>query len=154
MKKHLLLYAVLMIPAMIVAYTYANGTALSQILQWGFALVMIAGWAVNSGVAAYRYPSATLAFLLLYAGVNIFAVSLLYRQPYNSAEFLSMRHWIGAISFRPLDILVNALSDFMIPLELCVLCVLAALCLIGFLVGVLYRRLRPNPYHPRIMRSR
>ena len=151
MRKYMLRYLLLWLPAAAVALFYNHATTLSQALQWIFAGVMVLGWAANTGMCAYHYPRTTLSLILFYTGMSIFSITMQVSVRYGSQLYDAVHRWGGLLSFRPLDILVVALLDFRIPQEAYVVGFLVLLCLTGYLVGLLYRRIRPNPYRPRVM---
>lgn len=154
MKKYLLRYFIFWLPAVLVAYFYNNAGMLSQTLQWVCAILMIVGWSVNTGFAAYYYPMTTLSILLFYSGVSVIVITAQYMTQYGSIAHTLLHQWGGIISYKPLDILVMAILDFNIPHEIYVVGALIALCAVGLAAGLIQRRIHPNPYHPKIMRSR
>jgi len=154
MKKHTLACVLIWLPAVLTHYLYNNDTALSQVLQWVFAALLIVGWAINTGLLAYRWPWGALARILFYTGVNLLAITMLYAQPYGTVPQALLSRWGGILSYNVLSILIDALIDFNIPHEIFVLGVLVAAQLIALVVGLGYRRVRPCPYRPVIRRSR
>ena len=151
MKKYLLRYLIFWLPAVLAAYFYNNASAASQVLQWFCAFFMVLGWAVNTSMAAYRYPRKTMALLLGYAGIHILIITMLYSAQYGTAAEMFLLRYGGMFSYRPLDIVVMALLDFNIMHEMYVTLFLVFLCFAGFAAGVFYRRLVPDPYRPRIL---
>ncbi len=152
MKKYYCLYLVFWLPALLVSFLFNNTSAFSHILQWAFAGIMVVGWSVTTGFATYHYPKRVLALILLYGGINAVLITTLYAAHYNSGIYTFINTWGGVLSFQPLDILVKALLDFSIPHEFYVTGLVVVCCLIGYIVGLVYRRIRPNPYRPRLLR--
>jgi hypothetical protein len=142
------------LPAVLVAYFFNNSIVLSHILQWFTAFFMLFGWAVNTGIAAYHEPRTTLAVLMTYAGAHLLLILFLYNQDNGSGLGAVLRQFGGILSFIPLDIFVKALRQYSpaIPHELYVTGFLAACCLVGYLAGIMRRRIHPNPYRPVIKR--
>jgi hypothetical protein len=128
------------------ALLFNNSSMLSQTLQWFFAAFMIFGWGLNSAMAAYKLPRQTLAAALTYLGVNILIAVGIYS--YGIGGLL--RSLGGILSFTPLDILIVALLDFTIPHELYIVVTLFCVCVLGWVAGVFYRRIHPDPYRPRM----
>ena len=151
MKKYILRYLLFWLPAAAISYFYNNTSGLSQVLQWVFASVMAVAWAVNTGMAAYLYPRTTLSLVFAYSGVSAFLILALYSAPYKS--YYILQPLAGMFGYVPLDIYVMALLDFNIPHEWYVTIFLVTLCLIGYLIGLICRRLRPNPYRPVIVKK-
>jgi hypothetical protein len=149
-KKYLVRYVIFWLPAALVAYLFNNSMAASHILLWFTAFFFLLGWGVNTGMAAYRYPRAVLAALLTYTGVHLIVIELLYRQDGRTLLGVLLRRVGGAFSFIPLDMFVKALRQYSpsIPHELYATVLLIAVCLIGYLAGLLRRRSHPDPYHP------
>lgn len=157
MGKYLVRYLIFWLPAVCVAYFFNNPSLPSQALQWFFAFFMLLGWSVNTGMAAYHYPRSAMAALLTYAGFNILVIAVLYMQDYRSALYQVLRGYGGVFSFKPLDILLQSLKPFTgvaLPWEYLVLFILLAGCLLGYIIGLVQRRVSPNPYSPRILRRR
>lgn len=150
MRKYYLRYLFFWAPAFFVACFFNNPSMLSQILQWFFAFFMLFGWAVNSAMAAYHFPRTVFSSLLVYLGVNLLITTGLYHISSGSAMSRLLMRIGGLLSFTPLDIVVTALLDFTIPHEVYVVAAVTCVCLAGWLAGVAYRRIHPNPYRPRI----
>lgn len=153
MKKYLIRYLIFWLPALLVSYLFAGGGLMADIPQWFFAFFMLFGWSVNTGMAAYHFPRGALSALLAYGGFNTLVIVTLYTTDYRQGLHIFMRKVGGIFSFQPLDILVRNLKPITsaaLPWEFIVLCVLLVCCLLGYLVGVVQRRVRPNPYSPRI----
>ena len=148
MKKYWLRYLLFWAPAFLVACLYNNPSALSQSLQWTFAVLLVTGWAVNTAMLAYHAPRTALSALLIYFGTHLLAITQLYR--YSGAHDSLVRLLCGAFSFTPLDVIVRALLDFTIPHELYIAFFLTAVCALGYLAGLFYCWHNPNPYRPRI----
>lgn len=153
MRKYMLRYLIFWLPAAIVAYLFNRADMISQIAQWATALFMLFGWSANTGMAAYHYPRNTLALILAYLGGSILLIMSMYAVPYSSTPHFWLNTLGGLLSFRPLGIFVKALLDFNIRQELVVTCALSACCMAGYLVGLIVRRIRPNPYRPRFGRG-
>jgi len=151
MKKYMLAYFILWLPAVLVAYLYNNAEMLSQILQWSFAVLMVLGWSVNTGLMAYRYPRTALSLVFFYVGLTVLAITLKYSSESGTPLHQFMRVWGGILSYKPLEIFIMALRDFNIPHEMYLMGAVVLLCLVGYLVGLAYRRVRPDPYSPRIV---
>lgn len=148
MRKYLLRYLIFWAPAVLVACLFNNASPLSQILQWFFAFFMLLGWCANTAMAAYHYPRRTLSVLLMYLGINLLAIVALYNINTGSSASMLLLRLGGLLSFTPLDILVMALLDFSIPHEIYVTVGVVILCFLGWLAGLFYRRIHPNPYRP------
>jgi hypothetical protein len=150
MRKYLLRYLIFWAPAFLAACFFNNASMPSQILQWFFAFFMIFGGAVNTAMAANRYPKEAISDLLIWLGVNLFAITMLYEYNNNPATRTLFLRLGGATSFTPLDIVVTALLDFDIPHEMFITVFLFCTCFVGFLAGLIYRRSHPSPYSPKL----
>lgn len=150
MKKYLFRYLIFWFPAALVASFFNNSGTASQILQWLFAFFFLFGWAVNTGMSAYYFPRRTLSLLFAYTGANILIILWLYSAHFGSTSYFLLQRVGGLFSFVPMEIFIMALINLDIRHELYVTGFMAAACLAGFAVGVVYRRLRPNPYRPRM----
>lgn len=153
MKKYLLRYAIFWLPAMLMSYFFNNSTGISLGLQWFFAFFLILGWSVNTGMYAYHFPRSAMSSLLLYFGVNVLLIALMYVTGYGTVLNAVMIKVGGIFSFQPLDIVVRALLGFNIPHELYVLFGLVFCGLIGYVCGVVMRRVRPDPYRPQMLKK-
>lgn len=154
MRKYMLIYLLLALPAILVALFYQNRTGLSAALQWVFAVLMLAGWGVTTGFAAYRHGRRALGLLLLYLAVAIFDISMVYALVY-SAPTEPNPFWrfffydfLGLLTFRPFEVIIRLLLEYNIPHEFVVLGILAACCLIGFIVGIVLRLTRRPKQKP------
>lgn len=152
MKKYFLRYLIFWAPAVIIALFFNSALMVSQVLQWFFAFFMLFGWAVNTGMAAYRYPRKTLSSLLIYLGVNLLIIVWLYSTSLDSRTSRMLVKIGGIFSYTPQDILLKALLEFNIPHEIYITFLIVLLCFIGYLCGLIARRVRPSPYQPRIMK--
>lgn len=150
MRKYYFGYLVFLLPALMVAMIYSNNTQLSIALQWFFGFFMLFGFGVNTSSAAYRYPRSAMSFILLYTGINLLAATWLYSSSYGTLQYEMLRRYGGALSYVPLEIMVDALLDFNIPHEVYVILTVTACCLIGFVFGVVRRRVNPDPCRPTI----
>ncbi|HHY51828.1 MAG TPA: hypothetical protein GX499_01105 [Clostridiales bacterium] len=153
MGKYLFRYLIFWLPAAVAAYFFSGGSSTATLaFQWFGAFFMVLGWSVNTGMMAYHHPRQGLALLLAWLGVNILIITALYRTSYQSSLHWFLLNVGGVLSFKPLDIFIVALLDFPFQHELIVTCTLAACCFFGWICGTLYRRIRPNPYRPKIYR--
>lgn len=154
MRQYAVRYVVFWLPALLVSYFFSNQSMTSQVLQWFFAFFLLLGWSVNTGMAAYNFPRATLSLWLAYTGLHILAITSLYAAPYGSGRYTVLKAVSGFLSYRPLRIFTRVLEGLVpqFPPELCILGGLSACCLIGYLIGLVQRRVNPNPYRPRILR--
>lgn len=168
MKKYYLRYLFFWVPAVLIACFFNNASMISQVLQWFFASFMVLGWTINTAMAAYTFPRRTLSTLLVYAGVMLLIIVGLYNYAFDPASSrilqqlnssfpglntgLLFRRLGGLLSFTPLDIFVQALLDFAIPHEIYITLFLVGACLIGWICGLVYRFIRPNPYRPKIVK--
>lgn len=150
MGKNYLIYFMFLLPALIVSLFFKNDSMISIVLQWFFGFFMLIGFGVNTASSAYRYPRATMSFILLYTGVNLLIITAFYAAAYNSTAYVILRDYGGALSYVPLGIMVNALIDFNIQQEVFVTLLIAACCLAGYIFGLVHRRVHPDPYSPRI----
>ena len=150
MKKYMLRYAVFWLPAFIVVIFLPESSSYSFVARWFGAFFMIFGWGVNTGMAAVYRPRDTLSLLMIYFGVSLMLITGWY-MGYLSRIF--GRYWgqiiSGAFSYIPLYALVRALLDFNIPHEIYAMGILTIFCLIGWLAGIVFRYLNPNPYRPK-----
>ena len=149
MKRYFLRYLFFLTPALLVSLFFRNAGTVSQALQWFTAFFMVLGWTVNTSVSAYHYPQEVFGLMLVYTGVNLVLINLVYHNTWGSRSGW-LGELMGAMSFTPLQILVRALIDFNIQQEVYVLIGLLACCALGYLSGLLARRIYPNPYRPRI----
>lgn len=150
MGKNYLVYFLFLLPALAVSIFFNNDTMTSIVLRWFFAFFMLIGFGVNTVSAAYHYPRATISFILVYTGVNLLIITAFYASEYNSLPYIILRDYGGALSYVPLGIMVDALLDFNIQQEVFVTFLVAACCLVGCVFGLVHRRVKPDPYRPRI----
>lgn len=150
MAKYYLRYLIFLAPALIVSIFFNNGSATSITLQWFFSFFMLIGFGVNTASAAYAYPRASMAFIFCYTGVNLLIISRFYTSQYGTATYNFLRNYGGALSYVPLEVMVKALLDFNIQQEVCVTLLVAVCCLLGYLAGLVHRRVNPDPYRPTI----
>jgi hypothetical protein len=153
MKKYILRYLIFWLPAVLAACWYGNSSPLSKGLQWFFAFFLIFGWSVNTAMAAVHFPRGTLSLILLYLGVNFLLIMGLYSVNTATAAGRVLLRMGGLFSFTPLDILIVALLDYSIPHEIYVTAGLVILCFLGWMAGVLVRRLYPPSYRPMVSDS-
>lgn len=174
MRKYLIRYLIFWAPAVIAAYVLGgDGAALAlrhffdrlpledpaltaQIavvgIQWFFAFFMLIGWGINTGMWAYHRPYGALTAVFVYAGFNVLAASIVYATDYRSGTHIVLRAVGGFFSYKPLEVLLNILKDFRIAAEFVIIAIITACCLLGFVIGILQRRVNPDPYSPRIIR--
>lgn len=150
MGKNYLVYLFFLLPALLVSLFFKNSSTLSIVLQWFFGFFMLIGFGVNTASAAYRYPRAAMSFILVYAGVNLLIVTALYASDYDSLPYVILRDYGGFLSYLPLGIMVKAITDFNIQHEVVITLLITACCLIGYIFGLVHRRVKPDPYSPRI----
>ena len=154
MRKYLIRYLILWAPAILSAYilTPQSPTAL-QLAQWFFGFFMLLSWAVNTGAAAYSYPRQTTIFIFAYSGVNALLITALRAAPYSSVRYPILVHLAGAFTFRPLHMLYESLEYSSITFrEMWMAGIVAGACAAGFLWGMLYRQIRPDPNRPTFIR--
>lgn len=149
-RKYYFGYLVFLLPALIVSLVFNNDSTLSIILQWFFGFFMLFGFGVNTAAASYRYPRNTMSFILFYTGLNLLISTLLYSSSYGTLQYTILRRYAGALSFVPLEIMVDAILDFNVPHEVYITLLVTACCLIGLVFGLVRRRVSPNPYRPTI----
>jgi len=151
MRKYIIRYLIFWLPAVLVAYFYNRPDTASHIAQWFAAFIMLFGWSINTGMCAYYFPRRTLALILMYLGVSVLVIIWMYSAPYASATHNWLRLWGGVLNFKPLEILLMAILEFNVRHELVVTYTLGAFCLLGYIVGIIYRYIRPDPYKPKMM---
>jgi len=155
MRKYILRYTVILLPALLAYYLayflLPPGNIPIQIAQWVLGFFLLLGWGVNSAAAAYHYPRYTISFMLAYVGVSTLLVWGRYHSSFGTTAYTVLDHAAGALTYRPLAMLYQALQDFNIFQELWLIGILTCCCAIGFLCGLIYRQIRPNPYHPTMM---
>ena len=150
MRKYLIRYLIFWAPAVSLAYivTPQSPTAL-QVAQWFLGFFMLFVWGINTGAAAYSYPRHTAIFILAFSGINALLITALRAAPYSSARYPILDHLAGAFTFRPLYMLYESLLDSSITFrEMWMAAIVAGVCVVGFVWGILYRQIRPNPYRP------
>lgn len=153
MGKYYIRYLILWLPAVLASYAFSGSGRFAHQVQLFCAFFMVLGWAANTGMAAYHYPRGTLSALLTYTGFNILVIVFLYSSYQGSTRYTVLRTAGGILSFQPLDVLVRAIRPFTnLPHELVVTLFLIACCVIGYIAGLVQRRVRPNPYSPRMRR--
>ena len=149
MRKYLFRYLVFWAPAILAAYLLAGRGTTAEIIQWFCGFLMLLVWAVNTGQAAYEYPRQTLTFILAYFGVNALLITALFRAPFGSLRYVILDHTAGAFTFRPLYMLYQTLREFSLSQEeLWITGIVTAVCVVGFICGMLYRQVKPNPCRP------
>lgn len=151
MGKHYWIYLFFLLPALIVSLFFHNDTGASIILRWFFAFFMLIGFGVNTASAAYRHPRGAMSFILVYTGVNLLIITAFYAATYNSALYFFLRDYGGALSYVPLGIVLDTMLEFNVQQEeVYVTFTVTVCCLIGYLFGLVHRRVHPDPYSPRI----
>ena len=166
MGKYYLRYMIFWLPAALVSLFFNNSavlaTAWSQAqvfknisiwAQWLCAFFMLFGWGVTTATASYRFPRATMSFVLSCTGINLLIITMLYATHYGSPIYNFLRNYAGILSYIPLSIIKKALEDFNIQQEVVVTLMLFACCIIGYIAGLVRRRVSPNPYRPRYRSS-
>ena len=154
MRKHLIRYLIFWAPAVLSAYLLTpQSPTLLQLMQWFFGFFMLFGWALNTGMAAYSYPRQTIIFILAYLGVNALLITRLVGTSYSSGWWAILDHAAGAFTYRPLYMLYKSLQDASASQEeMWIAGIVAGACVAGFIWGVLYRQIRPDPYRPTFIR--
>ena len=153
MRKYLIRYLIPWVPAVLLAYILTpQSPTFLQIVQWFFGFVMLFWWAINTGQAAYEYPRQTTVFILAYAGVNALLITLIVDTPYSSRWWAVLDHAAGAFTYRPLYMLYESMQEASIFREMWMVGIIAGACLVGFVWGMLYRQMRPDPYRPTFIR--
>lgn len=152
MKKYLLRYLIFWLPAIAVAYFFTNSSSLSQVLQWFFAFFMLFGWAANTAMAASHFSSSTLSALLAYLGFHLVAIYIVYTTDFRSGLHIVLRTLGGLFSFKALAVFKSLADSLNWWGEIAVVLLVFCCCLLGFLVGLVHRRLHPDPYRPRFSR--
>jgi len=151
LSKYYIRYLVFLAPAALVCCFFNNMSKASQILQLIFAVFMLFGWAINTGMAAYNYPRRTLSAMFLYYGINLLVITALYRMVIAQGFRRIVYKLAGITSFTPMNPIMRFLLGFNIPQEVYVTTFIFILLFIAWIIGVIYRRHHPNPYRPRIM---
>ena len=154
MRKYLIRYLIFWAPAILSAYLLAPfNTTVMQVVQWFLGFVLLFGWAINSGVAAYSYPYGTIAFIMTYVGVNAILITALVNASFGSASYIILDHAAGAFTFRPLYMLYDALRESSIAMEeMWIAGIVAIVCVVGFICGMFSRQLNPDPIRPTFIR--
>lgn len=151
MSKYIIRYLIFWLPAILVVSFFDNASMLSHVLQWFFASFMLFGWAANTGMAAYRYPRNILSLMLAYVGLHMLLIVFMYTTYSGSTENTVLKVAAGLLSFQPLTILLRTIRPFTnLPHELVLLGMITALCIVGYIAGIIHRRINPSPYSPRI----
>ena len=148
MRKVLLRYFLIWAPVLAASYLMDLERTLWQIVLWVLGFIFLLGWGTTTAVGAYHHPRQTLAFLLAYTGLAALLIYWLHETPFGSASYPIFDHAAGALSYRPLYMLYNALRNAGVFAELWTAGTLLFTCAAGFLCGVIYRWIRPNPYRP------
>lgn len=150
-RKYFVRYIIFWIPAILAAYLTGSGYTAAYLAQWFLGFFMLLGWGVNTGMFAYSSPRGALGFILAYLGLSVLLITWLFRTPFGSTFYRVLDTAAGAFTFRPLYMLYGVLRDFNVFGELWVAGIVAGACAVGFLCGVFYRQVRPNPYRPTFM---
>ena len=153
MKKYLLRYLFYWAPAFLASLLLRDAGTAAQVLRLFCAFFMLFGWAVNSGMAASREPRRTMAAILLYLGFALLMVNALYTGALQSRLGSAGVVLGGIFSYTPLEAIVDKMRDFRIPHEYYLTLGVAALCAIGWLLGLLYRFHNPDPSRPVIRKK-
>lgn len=153
--KYYLRYLSFLLPALVISIfseyiASVLGDNPAIVLQWFFAFFMLIGFGVSTASFGYRFPRAAMSFILCYTGLNLLIITFFYSSQYGTPLYSFLRYYAGALSYVPLEIMVEALLDFNIQQEVCVTLIVTAFCLIGYLAGLVHRRVSPSPYRPTI----
>ncbi|MCL2579119.1 MAG: hypothetical protein FWE32_03715 [Oscillospiraceae bacterium] len=148
MSKYLVRYLIFLAPALLASYLLDVRQAVVQIILWFLGFVFLICWTVSTGMFAYNSPRGALAFIFGYFGLSSLLIRGLHQASFRSAGYLIFDHVAGAITYRPLYMLYLTLVDSGVMAEMWVAGIVAGCCLAGFLCGLVYRQIRPNPYRP------
>jgi len=151
MRKYLIRYLIFWAPAVLSAYLLTPQSTILQVAQWFFGFSMLFCWAMNTGMAAYNYPRQSIIFILAYFGVNALLITLLVGAPYSSARYAILDLAAGAFTYRPLYMLYESMLETSFR-EIWIAGIVAGACVVGFIWGVLYRQIKPDPYRPTFIR--
>jgi len=113
---------------------------------------MLFGWAMTTSTVTYNYPRQALTFILVYCGVNALLITLLEGAPFGSVRYTILDHTAGAFSYRPLYMLYESLLESSTFREMWIAGVVAGACVAGFIWGMFYRQIKPDPYRPTFIR--
>jgi hypothetical protein len=150
MGKYYFSYALFLLPALVAALFFNNGSAAATAVGWILSLVFLAGAGITTYLAAYPHPRRTFAFILIYAGVNLIIYYCFYMSVFGSPPYVFLRDYGGALSYVPLGVLVDALNDAVMHAEVYVILTATACMLLGYLPALVKRRVKPYPYSPKI----
>ena len=148
MRKYLLRYLIIWLPALLASYLLNDSYTFAQIILWFLGFFLLLGWGVNTSMAAYNYPRKTLSFLLAYFGLSVLLIMGLHGASFRSTSYHIFDHTAGALTYRPLYMFFQALLEFNVFAEMWVAGIVVSCCAVGFLCGIIYRQIRPNPYRP------
>ena len=150
MRKYYLTYALFLLPALTAALFFNDGSAISIVAAWAFALLLLIGFAVTTYLAAYPFPRQTFALILFYTGLNLVIYYLFYTSVYGTALYNILRDYGGALSYVPLGVFVDTFGDLRQNIEVYVILSVTLCMLLGFFAALVKRRVKPNPYRPKI----
>ena len=148
MRKHLIFYPIILLPALLAYYILPAGNAIADIAQWVIALLMLLGWGIVTAVIAYGSPRFALALLLAYFGVCTLLIYGVSEASLGTPAYAVFDFAAGALTYRPLNMFYQTLREFNVFGEMWVLVIIVGFCTAGLLSGMIYRRMRPNPYRP------
>ena len=151
MRKYFFRYLVFYMPALLASYIFTSGNLFAHIVQWFFGFFMLLGWGACTAMLTYNYPRNALAFLFAYFGVSVLLIYGLHNASFGSASYVFFDHVAGALTYRPLNMIYRTLLHFPIFQELWIIIIIIASCAVGFVCGMFYRQIRPNPYRPTFM---
>ena len=154
MRKYLIRYLIFWLPAVLASYLFTSREQTFEIILWFLGFFMLLGWGVNTGMCAYNYPRNTLSLLLAYFGANALLITGLHNASFGSTAYRIFDHAAGFFTYRPLEMIYQTLLDFSVFQEMWVVGIVLGFCAVGFLSGLLYRQIRPNPYRPSFMADR
>jgi len=153
MRRYLIRYLIFWAPAVLTAFilTLLSNTLLI-VAQWFFGFFMLLAWAFNTGMFTYNHPRGALVFVLAFPGVNALLITALAEASYSTATYSILVLMAGAFTFRPLHMLYESIRETSSFPEMLIAGIITAACVVGFIWGVLYRLVRPDPYRPTFIR--
>jgi len=152
MRKYLFRYLIFWLPAIGASYLLNSGEITPQIIRWFFGFFMLFSWGVNTAMFAYNHPRGALSFVFGYFGVNVLLIMGLHNASFGSAGYRIFDHAAGLFTYRPLSMIYSTLLEFPVFQEMWIIGIVTGICLVGFLCGLFYRQVRPNPYRPTFIR--